>query len=95
MSYYTDDLETLRKEPHRFSRGKIKEFIDVGEYTIIKFTPGTETFFAIYVNGNSTSTNSRTLEGALLIAMAYRYESRHAAHSLAIAMGRILNIQEL
>jgi hypothetical protein len=93
MSYYTDDLETLRKEPHRFSMGKIKEFIDVGEYTIVKYTAGETVAFTSYVNGKSTPTAMSSLDGALLVAMAYRTQSRHCAHMLAIAMGRIVNIQ--
>lgn len=95
MSYYTDELETLRKEPHRFSKGKIKEFIDVGEYTIVKFTAGeTVASFTAYVNGKSTSTVTHSLDGALLLAIAYRTQPRHYAHMLAIAMGRIVNLKD-
>lgn len=94
MSYYTEELETLRKEPHRFSMGKIEEFIDVGEYTIVKYTAGDTVVFTPYVNGKSTQTALSSLDGALLVAIAYRTQSRHCAHILAIAMGRIVNIQD-
>jgi hypothetical protein len=41
MSNTTTDLEILRKEPQRFTWGKIDEIIDVGEYTIVKYASGT------------------------------------------------------
>lgn len=95
MSNTTTDLEILRKEPHRFTWGKIDEIIDVGEYTIVKYTAHgalKETLFSIYVNGNSkaSSRHCRTLDGALLYAIALRANAPH----LAEALGRIVNLQD-
>ena len=92
MSNTTTDLEILRKEPQRFTWGKIDEIIDVGEYTIVKYASGTlkETFFSVYVNGKSTSTSTRSLDGALLYAIAHRANAPHRAE----ALGRIVNLKD-
>jgi hypothetical protein len=73
----TTDLPILRSQPRRHTWGPVTKIHDVGRYSIVEYTCNSngasngETHFAVYVDGESLSQSTRSLESALLTAIAY------------------------
>lgn len=91
----TTDLARVRKNPKCFTWGHVFSIIDVGFYTFIHFTENGDDNFFIYVKGESTGTSSASLEGAMLLAIAYRNGKSDADMHMARAAGKLLGIKEV
>jgi hypothetical protein len=77
----TNDLQILRTEPHRFTWGRIIKIHDIGDsYAIVEYEPdgfrlydtgvSPARLFSVYLNGKSLSYDSKTFNGALIVAIA-------------------------
>lgn len=88
----TTDLETIRKYPRRFTWGKVVQIHDVGPYAIVESdNDKAERSFHVYVGGSDTHRSARSLDEALLTAIAHRaFENKNTAGQATWAMARII-----
>lgn len=83
----------------KFPRGRIVETHAIGDIQIVEsHNPGREDAphaktsgndFTVYVGGAPTGYGSKSLDGALLLALAHKYDGKHsqAAHWMARLIG--------
>lgn len=99
----TTDLETIRKEPSRFTWGTDLVFHDIGVYCIVQSLPRpafvregefVTTSFHVYVNGESMGVAAETLDGALLVAISRAHLEPNRARYMAIAAAKLLEVKE-
>ncbi len=86
----TTDLDVVRKRASKFTWGEVVKIHDIGRYTIIEYISrdlgdGKHLTFHIYVDGESLSVGTSSLEEALVYGVAYHFadndpnRARHAA----------------
>jgi hypothetical protein len=80
-----------------FTWGKIVEIHKVGTIEIVEFTPAfllgnAGNQFHVFVDGANTNRGARTLDGALLVGLAEKYDGRNS--NAAEWMARIINFKE-
>lgn len=69
----TTDLAIIRKDPHRFTWGKVISIQDIGRYTIVTSINDsvTQSSFHAYCDGEDTQTYASSVGAALILAIAY------------------------
>lgn len=97
---HTTDLETIRKNPRSFTWGYVEKIYDLADfYTIVEFTPvvGGKIYsseFHIYVEGKDTAVGAKTIEGAMITAIALGgFENKNEAAELARAAAKLLEVE--
>lgn len=90
------DLVILRKQPKRFTWGKIRKFHDVDVYTVVEYLNREgELRFHVYVNGRCTNNSTYTLDGALVLAIGFNRLGRTSeADYMARAACKLLGVTE-
>ena len=90
------DLKIIRETPARFTWGAVQYIHDIGPYTIVEYTDKNNgaTMFQVYVNGKSTSNSTATLDGAILLAVAWRNLGASEAPTMARGACRLLGVKE-
>lgn len=94
----TTNLATVRKEPQRYTWGKIRQIHEIGPYAVIEYESqedNGETRWSPYVNGQDLRRSMLNLDAALLVGMAFRsptttkepeVAARYAAKLLDVTM---------
>ncbi len=103
----TTDLKVIRVNPRRFTWGRIGQIHDIGyappegvsPYTIVEYLPwgrleADGANFHVYVDGKDQSVGSRSLEGAILIAIARRNLEANKGRFMAQAAAVLLGVKE-
>lgn len=102
--HYTTDLATIRTWGSAFTWGMVLTIHDIGRYTIVKYAPrdmgvgkdrthinpDREPEYHIYVDGKDTSQGAKTLESALVCAIAHATVAPHTP--MASAACKLLNL---
>ncbi len=100
----TSEYHIIRARPDRFWLGKILWWHEIGAYQIVEYfgkefkesVPTgdleTVTSFHVYVNKNDTNRSFKTLDRALLFAVAYASNEINCASWMADAAARVLGV---
>lgn len=102
MNDQTTDLSIIRRDPSRFTWGRVEKIHDIGRYTIVEHMDypasnaprESKRSFHVYVDGKSTSRGADTLEKALLIGVACGHLEINAAGYAAHFAGQILGVEK-
>lgn len=97
----TTDLDVIRKDPQRFTWGRINRIENLGPYTFVHYLQypmgndaGGSVRVGLYVDGAETNTSYPDLDQALVAAVAFRNTKNHTEARWAGMMAlRILNIK--
>lgn len=101
----TSEYRIIRSRPDRFWLGKILRWHEIGAYQIVEYFPNefkdsvltgdleTITSLHVYVNKNDTGHSFKTLDRALLFAIAYASSEINRAHWMADAAARVLGVE--
>lgn len=97
----TTDLDIIRKNPSRFTWGKVTTIHDIGRYTLVEYVSPPNnlhdkerTLFHSYVDGKNTNTSHTSLESGLVYAMAIgAIENVNDARHMARAACKVLDIK--
>jgi transposase len=100
----TTDLYTIRKHPNSFTWGRVEKIYDLTDYyTIVEYLPSSAlkdgvvtqfTQFHVYVEGKDTCRSSTSIEGAMLVAIAYGgFTNKNTADEMARASAKLLEIE--
>ena len=83
----------LAPDGKKFVWGHIREIHVVGNYKIVEYTDSL-TFFHVYVNDKDMSIGSRTLDGALLLAISAARHTGNEVGNAARYAARVLGVPE-
>lgn len=88
MSEKTTDLDKLKKGD-KFVWGKLLEILEIGEYSIVKYSRRQEKTIAYssYINGKRTSCSWNSLDDALASCIAEKYEGTNSHASIYFMAG--------
>lgn len=97
----TTDLKIIRKNPKQHTWGPVLQIIDIEQYTLVFYherlpnsTDLTDTYsWAVYVDGVSTKSGAKSLEGALLVAIAYGGKLKNPDAAVRYA-AKLLELEE-
>ena len=90
----TTDLATVRQDWDRFACGQVTRIIYITPaYTIVCYSPtGSSTSFRAYVGGKDTGCSASSVEGAMLIAIAYG-STKTDQDPMARAAAKLLEVE--
>lgn len=87
MKKDTTNLNVIRKHPELFTWGPIAAIHDCGPYTIVETT---DRHFHPYAEGEPARTYSRSLEGAMIIAIAEGHSPNNYSRDTRIRAAAML-----
>lgn len=97
-SQSTTDLDIIRKDPRRFTWGRVIKIEDLGPYTFVHYVNMDsgleEKLIHLYVDGKNTNCSSKTLDAALLTCLAFHNCDSIMEGAWAAKMAaRVLNVK--
>jgi len=95
----TTDLAAVRRQPNRYTWGRVISFHDIGKYSFIEYESNpnhagdkSKTLYSVYVDCENTSFSCSSLEAAMLTAIGYANLGINAGSHMAIAACKILDV---
>ena len=86
----TTELESVRQDPTTFHWGNIVNIYEIGPYGFVKYNRQDGVFFHVYVCEVSTNTSCKTLDEAMIFAIARRNLEVNEAHWMTEAAKKVL-----
>jgi len=98
----TTELETIRKDPRRFTWGQVVQIHDLGRYTFVEYLKKNyekesefddQPSFHVYVDGKTTNNSCDSLESAMVLAIARGKMEPNSGGWMAQAACKLLGIE--
>ena len=91
------DLKGIKKNRGSYWLGPVQKIHEIGEYAFVEYLDRVfeeETFYSIFINGESISRTAPSLDKAIVVAIAYKHEgpnSQAATYFMKMIKDDLLN----